>query len=61
MSVLIKGMKMPQSCYMCDMQEASEEEEVKADWDDVLRIIGEVKGIGQKRLADIDKKMREAF
>ena len=23
MSVLIKGMKMPQSCYMCDMQELS--------------------------------------
>ena len=23
MSVLIKGMKMPQSCFMCDMQELS--------------------------------------
>lgn len=43
------------------MFQQSQENEVKADWEDVLRIIGEVKGIGQKRLADIDKKMREVF
>lgn len=50
-----------ESCEKAMQEKACEDEEVKADWDDVLRIIGEVKGIGQKRLADIDKKMREAF
>jgi len=36
-------------------------EEVKADWDDVLRLIGEVKGATPELLRDIDKKLREVF
>lgn len=41
--------------------EAEETEEVKADWDDVLRVIGEVKGIGPKMLDAIDQKMKEVM
>ena len=38
-----------------------EYEEVKADWEDVLRIIGEVKGTTPELLAAIDEKLREVF
>lgn len=38
-----------------------EYDEVKADWDDVLRLISEVKGIGKKLTEAIDQKMREAM
>ena len=38
-----------------------EYEEVKADWEDVLRLIGEVKGTTPELLRDIDRKLREAF
>lgn len=38
-----------------------EYEEVKADWDDVLRLISEVKGIGKKLTEAIDQKMKEAM
>ena len=38
-----------------------EYEEVKADWEDVLRIIGEVKGMTPKMLSEIDSKLREVF
>ena len=38
-----------------------EYEEVKADWEDVLRLIGEVKGTTPELLADIDRKLRDAF
>lgn len=41
--------------------EQEAEDESKADWEDVLRIIGEVKGIGAKRLEEIDRKVREAM
>ena len=36
-----------------------EYEEVKADWEDVLRMIGEVEGIGPKLLQKIDNRFRE--
>ena len=36
-------------------------EEVKVDWEDVLKLISEVKGIGKKLLAEIDEKLREAY
>ena len=39
----------------------AEYEEVKADWEDVLRVIGEVRGVGPKLLHAIDQKMREAY
>ena len=44
-------------------EEASndEYEEVKADWEDVLRIIGEVKGTTPELLSEIDKKLKEVF
>ena len=38
-----------------------EYEEVKADWEDVLRIIGEVKGMTPKMLSDIDRRLKECF
>lgn len=38
-----------------------EYEEIKADWEDVLRLIGEVKGTTPELLRDIDRKLREAF
>lgn len=41
--------------------EQEAEEETKADWEDILRIIGEVKGIGAKKLEEIDRKVREAM
>ena len=38
-----------------------EYEEVKADWEDVLRVIGEVKGMTPKLLEDIDTRLKECF
>lgn len=38
-----------------------EYEEIKADWDDVLRLISEVKGIGPKLTWAIDQKLKEAY
>ena len=38
-----------------------EYEEIKADWEDVLRLIGEVKGTTPELLREIDRKMKEAF
>lgn len=38
-----------------------EYEEVKADWDDVLRLIAEVKGVGPKLTEAIDRKLKEAM
>lgn len=38
-----------------------EYEEVKADWDDVLRLIGEVRGMTPTLLKDIDTKLKECF
>lgn len=49
------------ACEQAAKMEAEQTEEVKADWDDVLRVIAEVKGIGPKILGAIDEKMREAF
>lgn len=49
------------ACEQAARNEAEETEEVKVDWDDVLRVIGEVKGIGPKMLDAIDQKMKEAI
>lgn len=49
------------ACEQAARKEAEETEEVKVDWGDVLRVIGEVKGIGPKMLDAIDKKMKEAI
>ena len=38
-----------------------EYEEVKADWDDVLRIIGSVKGMSGEMLKSIDERLREVM
>ncbi len=35
--------------------------EVRADWDDVLRLISEVRGVGPKLVAAIDKKLKETY
>lgn len=46
------------------VQEAMEEEaaeEVSVEWEDVLEVIGRVKGIGPKMLAAIDEKLREEY
>ena len=42
-------------------QKEDAEEEVKVDWDDVLKLIGEVRGIGKKLTEAIDKKLKEAM
>lgn len=39
----------------------AEYDEVKADWDDVLRLIAEVKGVGPKLTEAIDRKLKEAM
>lgn len=49
------------ACEQAARKEAEETEEVKVDWGDVLRIIGEVKGIGPKMLDAIDQKMKEVM
>lgn len=36
-------------------------EEVQVDWEDVLQLIREVKGIGPKTVAKIDEKLKEAY
>ena len=41
------------------MSQQSQEDEVKADWEDVLSLIGEVKGVGAKLLRAIDEHVRE--
>ena len=41
--------------------EAMPFEEVIVGWEDVLTVIGKVKGIGPKLLAEIDRKLKEEF
>ena len=38
-----------------------ETEEVQIDWEDILALISEVKGVGPKTLSAIDQKLKEAF
>lgn len=38
-----------------------ETEEVQIDWQDILDLIGEVKGIGPKLKTAIDEKLREVY
>ena len=38
--------------------EAEETEEVKRDWEDVLRMIAEVRGMTPEMLTEIDERMR---
>ncbi len=49
------------ACEQAARKEAEETEEVKVDWGDVLKLIGEVKGIGPKMLDAIDQKMKEVI
>lgn len=42
-------------------EEAAETEEVSVEWEDVLEVIGRVKGIGPKMLKAIDEKLREEY
>ena len=45
--------------------EATEEalpfEEISVEWEEVLGVIAEVKGVGPKILANIDKKLKEKY
>lgn len=41
--------------------EDPEQETVSVDWEDVLKVIAEVKGIGEKTIQRIDEKLREVF
>ena len=36
-------------------------EEVQIDWEDILRLIGEVEGVTPEILAKIDKKLKEVY
>ena len=38
-----------------------DDEEVSVEWEDVLKVIGEVQGVSEKLLADIDSKLKEAY
>lgn len=41
--------------------EAMPFEEISVSWEDVLAVIAEVKGVGPKILAGIDKKLKEKY
>lgn len=43
------------------VEEANCADEVQKDFSDVLAVIGKVKGIGQKRLEEIEKACMKAF
>lgn len=43
------------------LQKEDDEEEVKIEWDDVLKVIGEVRGIGPTLLNAIDAKLKEEY
>lgn len=40
---------------------SQQEEEIRVDWEDVLSIIADIKGIDEKTVKTIDKKLREIF
>lgn len=42
-------------------EDDGEVDEIQIDWEDILNIIREVKGIGPKLLNDIDKKLKETY
>lgn len=42
---------------VCD----SNKEEVSVPWEDILHLIGEIKGIGPAKLKAIDQKLREVY
>lgn len=47
--------------HYAEVASDGDEEEVRMDFSEVLAVIGQVKGIGTKRLAEIEKKCMEAF
>lgn len=38
-----------------------QEEDIQVDWEDVLKLISQVRGVGPKLTAAIDKKLREEY
>lgn len=53
-----------EACYKALMRErerAEESEEVAVDWEDVLNVIAQVKGVGANLITAIDSKLREVF
>ena len=44
-----------------DIEPEDDVTEVQVGWEDVLKVIGEVKGVGPKTLAAIDQKLKEAY
>ena len=38
-----------------------DDEEVAVEWEDVLKVIGQVQGVSDKLLAEIDSKLKEAY
>lgn len=44
-----------------DISPEDDTEEVSIGWEDVLAVIGEVKGIGPKLLSAIDGKLKEVY
>lgn len=49
------------SQHCSEKQADGDIEEVQMDFSEVLEVIGKVKGIGEKRLKEIEKKCLEAF
>lgn len=44
-----------------DVETEDDVTEVSVGWEDVLEVIGKVRGIGPKTLAAIDQRLREAY
>lgn len=59
------GVKEIERRFEIKFVEATEEalpfEEISVEWEDVLAVIAEVKGVGPKILANIDKKLKEKY
>lgn len=44
-----------------DAARQQQEEDIQVDWEDVLKLISQVRGVGPKLTAAIDKKLREEY
>ncbi|MCQ2602362.1 MAG: hypothetical protein MJ193_00400 [Clostridia bacterium] len=56
----LDGVKAAEEALTIEAKKSSENE-VQMDFSDVLSVIGKVKGIGQKRLDEIEKACMKAF
>ena len=43
------------------LEDTVDEDEVSISWDDVLKVIADVRGIGEKTVRKIDERLREVY